>query len=115
MATISVLGDRLRVEFPLTEKLLGLVGDFEAPLSAVTEAREVRLWRNDLRGVRVGLGLPGVWLLGRWMSRGHRQLLALRRQRPAVYIALTGQKYDELLIETPDPGLLLTQLPRPLR
>ncbi len=112
MATISVQGDRLRVDFPLTEKLLGLVGDFEAPLSAVTEAREVRGWRDDLRGLRVGLGLPGTWLLGRWMSRGHRQLVALRRQRPAVYVALSGQEYDELLIETPDPGLLLTQLRR---
>ena len=112
MATISVQGDRLRVEFSLREKLLGLVGDYDAPLSAVAEAREVRGWRDDLRGVRVGLGLPGAWLLGRWMSRGHRQLVALRRQRPAVYVALTGQKYDELLIETADPGLFLTQLGR---
>jgi hypothetical protein len=112
MATISVLGDRLRVEFPRKEKLLGLVGDFDAPLSAVTEAHEVRGWRDDLRGMRVGLGLPGDWLLGRWMSRGHRQLVALRRERPAVYVALSGQKYDALLIETPDPGLLLAQLGR---
>ena len=114
MAAISVQGDRLRVEFPIGEKLLGLVRDFDAPLSAVTGAREVRGWRDDLRGVRIGLGLPGRWLLGRWVSRGHRQLVALRRERPAVYVALTGEKYDELLIETPDPARLMAQLGRPV-
>ena len=114
MATISVQGDRLRVEFWLTEKLLGLVGDYAASLSAVTEAREVRGWRDDLRGLRVGLGLPRRWLLGRWVSRGHRQLVAVRRERPAVYVALGGQKYDELLIETPDPVALVARLGRPL-
>jgi hypothetical protein len=53
-------------------------------------------------------------LLGRWVSRGHRQLVALRRERPAVYVALSGPKYDELLIETPDPVALVAQLRHPL-
>ena len=48
------------------------------PLFGEVGAREVGTWRDDLRGLRIGLGLPGVWLLGRWVSRGHRQLVALR-------------------------------------
>ncbi len=115
MAEITVDGDRLRVTFPLKEKLLGLVRDLDVPVSAVTEAREARSWREDVRGMRVGLGLPGVWLLGRWVSRGHRQLVALRRHRPAVYVALSGQKYDELLVETPDPAAIVARLSRQTR
>jgi hypothetical protein len=104
--------DQLRVSFPIKEKVLGLVRDLDVPLSSVVGAREVRNWSDDLRGWRVGLGLPGVWLLGRWISRGHRQLVALRRGRPAVYVRLRDQKYDELLIETPEPEVVLARLPR---
>lgn len=99
--------------FPLNEKLLGLVGDLDVPVSAVSHVREVRTWSEDLRGWRVGLGQPGVWLLGRWVSRGHRQLVALRRNRPAVYVALTGERYDELLVETPDPAAIVARLNPP--
>jgi hypothetical protein len=112
MATIAVDRDTLRVTFPRKEKLLGLVRDQEFPLSSVTGARLVGRWRDDLRGLRVGLGLPGVWLLGTWVGRGHRQLVALRRNRPAVYVSLRGEKYDELLIETDDPMGIISRLPR---
>jgi hypothetical protein len=111
MATITVDGLTVRVTFPTREKMLGLVRDYEVPVASVTGARPVGKWRDDVRGMRVGLGLPGVWLLGRWMSRGHRQLVALRRNRPAVYVALRGEKYDELLIESPDPEAILARLP----
>jgi hypothetical protein len=112
MATITVDGLTVRVTFPTREKLLGLVRNYEVPVSSVVGAREVGTWRDDLRGLRVGLGLPGIWLLGRWVSRGHRQLVALRRHRRAVYVALRGEKYDELLIESPDPDSVLARLPR---
>jgi hypothetical protein len=112
MASITVDGLTVRVTFPTREKLLGLVRNYEAPVSSVVGAREVGTWRGDVRGLRVGLGLPTIWLLGNWIGRGHRQLVALRRNRPAVYVALHGEKYDELLIETPDPETVLARLPR---
>ena len=68
MATITVDGLTVRVTFPTREKLLGLVRDYEVPVSSVVGAREVGRWRDDLRGLRVGLGLPGVWLLGTWLG-----------------------------------------------
>ena len=111
MATITVDRDRLRVAFPAKEKLLGLVRDLDVPVSSVVGAREVRSWRDDVRGWRVGLGVPGMWLLGTWRGRGRRQLVALRRNRPAVLVRLENERYDELLIETPDPAALLSRLP----
>lgn len=112
MASITVDGLHVRVTFPMQEKVLGLVRDYEVPVSAVVGAREVGRWRDDVRGLRVGLGLPGVWLLGRWISRGHRQLVALRRNRPAVYVELRDQKFDELLIECDDPDGVISRLTR---
>jgi hypothetical protein len=112
MATITADALTVRVTFPTREKLLGLVRDYEAPVSSVVGAREVGAWRDDVRGVRVGLGIPTIWLLGNWIGRGHRQLVALRRNRRAVYVVLRGEKYDELLIETPDPAGLLSRLPK---
>jgi len=115
MATITVDGGRLRVTFPVNERMLGLVRDVDVPVSSVTGAREVRTWREDVRGWRVGLGLPGVWLLGTWRSKGRKQLVALRRNRAAVLVRLRDEKYHELLIETPDPAALLARLPRSVR
>ena len=86
--------------------------DYEVPVSSVVAAREVGTWRDDLRGLRVGLSLPRVWMLGTWYGRGHRQLVALRRSRRAVYVVLRGEKYDELLVETPDPEAILARLPK---
>ena len=112
MATITVDGLTIRVAFPTREKLLGLVRDYEVPVSSVVGAREVGAWRDDLRGLRVGLSLPKIWMLGTWFGRRHRQLVALRRNRRAVYVVLRGEKYDELLVECVEPALLLGLLPR---
>jgi hypothetical protein len=112
MATITADAMTVRVAFATREKLLGLVRDYEVPTSSVTGARLVGSWKADVRGLRVGLGLPGVWLLGTWIGRGHRQLVALRRNRPAVYVSLRGEKYDELLIESEDPAGIIARLAR---
>jgi hypothetical protein len=115
MATITADATTVRVTFPTKEKLLGLVRDYEVPVSSVSGARLVGTWRDDVRGLRVGLGIPGVWLLGTWIGRHHRQLVALRKNKPAVYLELRGEKYDELLIETDDPGAILSRVPRSAR
>jgi hypothetical protein len=39
----------------------------------------------------------------------------MRRSRPAVRITLSGERYDELLVEAPDPGAIVARLSRPSR
>lgn len=71
-------------------------------VDAVRSVSPVGSWWRDVHGWRVGLGMPGLWLLGTRRRRGSKQLVALTRGAPAVKIGLSGAKYDELLISTPD-------------
>jgi hypothetical protein len=109
MAWLEIDGEHLSVRFSAKERVLGLTRDQVIPLTAVRSVTPVRSWA-EVRGLRMGLGLPGVWLLGTWRSRRRRQLVALRRGVPALRIRLAGQKYDELLISTPEAELVRTRL-----
>jgi hypothetical protein len=109
MAWLEIDGEHLSVRFSAKERVLGLTRDQVIPLAAVRSVTPVRSW-TEVRGLRMGLGLPGVWLLGTWRSRQRRQLVALRRGVPALRIRLAGQKYDELLISTPEAELVRTGL-----
>ena len=101
MARVEVDTDRVRVRFSPTEKALGLVGDLTVPRSAVRSAHLLTSWR-EVRGWRVGLGVPRGRMVGTWRWRGHRQLVSLERGLPAVGLELTGARYDEVLVSTPE-------------
>ncbi|MBI2244563.1 MAG: hypothetical protein HYU55_11695 [Nocardioides sp.] len=110
MTDLTLTADDLAVRFTPAEKALGILRNVTVPRSAITSAVLVRSWRREVRGLRVGLGLPGIRLLGTWRSRGHKQLVALRRDVPAVRIGLVGASYDELLVSTPDAERLVAEL-----
>lgn len=110
MTDLTLTDAELTVRFTATEKALGILRDVTVPRSAVTSAQLVRSWRREVRGLRVGLGLPGVRALGTWRWGGHRQLVDLRRGVPAVRIGLTGERYDELLVSTPDAERIVAEL-----
>ena len=108
MADISLSDDRLTVQFSTAEKILGLVRDFSAPRSAITSVAAVESW-SEVRGLRIGLGLPGYRLLGTWRAKNHKQLVALRRGEPAVKFTLTGTTYDEVVVSTADAERLVAE------
>lgn len=114
MGTLSIDDHRLRLHFSRTEKVLGaLTRDLDVPLSSVTSAEGLdEGWSRAVRGLRVGLGLPGFRLLGTWRKRGQRQLVDLRRGQPFLRIRLRDTRYDEVLVSTPDADLVLDQLRR---
>jgi hypothetical protein len=85
-----VIGDRrLCLRFSRAEKVLGILRDLELPLDQVESVDLLgRPWWRAVRGWRVGLGLPGVRLLGTWRWRGRRQLVDLRRGQPSLRLGL---------------------------
>jgi hypothetical protein len=101
--------DRLVVRFSTAEKILGAVRDVSVPRSAITSAARLQSWA-EVRGLRVGLGLPRRRKLGTWRSGGHTQLVDLRRDVPALHLRLAGERYDEILVSTPDAARLADEL-----
>jgi hypothetical protein len=112
MIDVDLDEDRLRIRFTTTETLLALVHDLDEPLSEVRSVQRLRDPWLAVHGWRTGLGLRGVWLLGTWSRRGHRQLVALRRDQEALRITMRSGHYEELLVSTPHPGLVEERLHR---
>jgi len=110
MIDVDPVEDRLRLHFTATEIVAGLVHDLDEPLSAVSSVARLRDPWHEVHGWRTGLGWRGVWMLGTRWRPGCRQLVALRRDRPALRIRLRDRHYDELLVATPHPDVVLAAL-----
>ncbi|GAT70735.1 alpha/beta hydrolase [Planomonospora sphaerica] len=99
MATMTVTGGELVLALGRGEQVAGLHGDIRVPLSAVREVAVVRNPVAEVRGLRApGLAVPGRTKIGTWRRAGSRSFVVARRDVPAVRVALSGARYDELLI-----------------
>jgi hypothetical protein len=111
MVTAYLAADSLEIRFSTWEKIAGLLRDLRVPRTAVTGVEVVPDGLAATRGLRApGLSLPGVVKLGTWRGRGHKTLVAVRRNQPALRIHLTGQRYDTLLIGADDASALAQSL-----
>lgn len=99
MTAMEITNGTLQVRFTLLEKVAGLIGDVDVPLSAI---RNVEVRTDGLaapRGIRApGLGLPGVRKIGSWRAPGRNTLVSVRRGQSAVCIELAGHKRDALIL-----------------
>ena len=110
MIDVDLAEHRLRVHFTATETVVGLVHDLDEPLARVSSVAWLRDPWHEVHGWRTGLGLRGVWLLGTWWRRGGTQLVAVRRDQPALRIRLRDCHYDEVLVSTPHPDVVVSRL-----
>jgi len=103
MTTVTIANGTLQVRFTTLEKIAGLIGDVDVPLSAI---RDVEVHADGLaaaRGIRApGLGLPGMRKIGTWRAPGRNTLVSVRRDQPAVRIELAGHKRDALVLGMDD-------------
>lgn len=114
MSRLTIVDRRVCLRFSRAEKVLGVLRDLDVPVDRVVSAEPLReSWWRAVRGWRVGLGLPGVRLLGTWRRLGLRQLVDLRRGHPALRLTLgEGCPYDEVLVSSPQADDLLARLRR---
>ena len=111
MTTVQVTADSLEVRLDPWEKVLGLLGNLRVPRSAVSDVEVVADGLGAPAGMRApGLALPGRIKLGTWRRRGSTQYVAVRAGEPALRVTLTGQRYDSLLLGTPDANELAGKL-----
>ncbi len=108
---VRIADGRLTVRLRGWEKVAGLLGDVDVPLSAVTAAEAVPDGPRALRGVRApGLGVPGGPRIGTWRGAGATRWVSVRPHAPALRVRLRGERYDEVLVTTTDPERLAREL-----
>ena len=101
--SMRVTDDKLELRFTRTEKALGVLRDVDVPLSAVRAVEVVPNGLSAPTGLRApGYALPWSRKLGTWRRRGHKSLVDVRRDQPALRVRLAGQRYDELLVGSDD-------------
>ena len=105
MAELDITATTAQVRLTTAEKIFGLLRDLSFPLSAVTSVTGEDDGLRAARGLRgPGLALPGRRKIGTWRGRGRRTLVSVRAGEPAIRIALTGQRFDEVVLSHPAAG-----------
>ncbi|WP_037357798.1 hypothetical protein [Amycolatopsis orientalis] len=103
MAKAEIVRDRLRVRFAWWERLAVWRAEITVPLARIRTAETVDDPLARTRGGRAGILVSGVCKVGIWgLGTGTRQLVSVRRSKPALRIVLDGGKVGELLLSLPD-------------
>ena len=112
MAKLLINDDTVTVSLSATEKAEALHGDVSVPRSAVVSARVAPDGLAEVHGLRMpGTALPGVIMVGSWRNKQGVTFAVCHGRRPAVFLELTGQHYDRLVVTVENPGEVATALP----
>lgn len=104
MATLTIEGGDLVVRLSTLEKLGAFAGDVRVPLSLVRAARMTEAPYSELRGIRVGTGIPFVIVLGRMYYSGGKDFVAVYGKGSTAIIELdAAHPYRRLLVSGVDP------------
>ncbi len=107
MATLKLDGDDLVVELSPLEQVGAITTGVRIPRSSVTAARLTDDPYAELRGLRVGTGIPYVIVLGRMVFPGGKDFVAIYGTRRTAVIDLApGSRYARLLVSSPDESVV---------
>ncbi|MFC4118000.1 hypothetical protein [Nonomuraea zeae] len=107
MATVTITGASVTIEFGPWERLFAGRARHAIPLAAVRRASATDEPLRIPRGARKGLTVSGHTKIGVWgIYGGPRQLVSVSRHLPAVHLLLdrtsSGGEFDEVVISLPD-------------
>lgn len=107
MAKLNVVGEELVVELSLLEKLGAFSSGVRVPLSQVTGTTTTDRPYAELRGIRVGTGIPFVIVLGRMVYSGGTDFVAIYGRAPTAIIDLAPwAPYRRIFVSNPDPAVM---------
>ncbi|MEZ0491673.1 hypothetical protein AB2L28_05425 [Kineococcus sp. TBRC 1896] len=104
MARVQIAGDHLRVQLRGMSKVWAMKSRLEIPLTSVRGATIDPDVVREPKGVRSpGLHIPGVAAVGTFHHHGEKTLWETYRGTRTIVIQLTGQSYDRIAVEVPNP------------
>lgn len=107
MPRLVIENETLHVRLSTLEKLGALSNDVSFPLAGLRNAFLSNDPYRELRGIRVGTGLPGVIVLGRMVYQGGTDFVAIYGRSPRTLILeFEGAAYRRLFISNPDAAVM---------
>jgi len=106
MVQITVVGDVAALEVQGLDKLWSLKSRLEIPLSHIRAVRaDPQVAHGWWHGIKApGTNLPGVITAGTFYQHGKRVFWDVHDPERTIVIELVDERYDELIIEVPDPA-----------
>jgi len=116
MATFSMQGSYLDLEFSRLERVGGLRRGARVPLDQVATVYVSEDPWSILSGMRVGTGIPYVAVIGTMVRSGPNDVVCVRGRKPAVVVELReGAQYQRLIATVEDPEEVAATIERALR
>ena len=115
MTEIELTESMLIVHMKGVHKILTLKSQLEIPLTHVVGAEidpaVVEQWgKVNLKGVRIGTGLPGVIKAGDFLLEGQWAFWDVHDPHKAITIKLADEHYTKLVIEIADPAAAVARI-----
>lgn len=119
MAELHVEADQLVLHLSAAEKLEGVHGDLQAPLSAVSAIEVLDDAHGPVgirAGVKIGTRIPGVIEVGTVQGLKRRIFAAVHHDTPrGLRVRLASTSFDEWIVGCADPEAVAAQLQGAIR
>lgn len=112
MVVISVRGDKLRLQVKGLDKLWAMRSRIDIPLASVIGVRaDPEVARGVWKGVSApGTHIPGFIIAGTFYQDDKRIFWDVHDPEKTVVIELSGQRYDQIIVEVGDPAAAVAQI-----
>jgi hypothetical protein len=118
MVTVILENDRLEITLSVCESFgaftwcCGACPPFIIPYNNIRQVRSTDSLWSEVRGVRVGTGIPYVIALGSFIYSGGRDFCAVYNRYPGLVIELEhgASKYNRFIISVHDHEVLLQEI-----
>lgn len=103
MSTLHIENGTVTLHLTTGEKVAGIHGDLEFPVTAVTSVEVVPDALAAVHGMRApGLSLPGVRKVGTWRTKEGSEFVVASAGQAGVRLHLKGEKLSSVLIGDAD-------------